>query len=174
MIEPRPFVRFSVRLGPDDFAVEPTGPIVELGSDDQYGRLLFGPADDVTAMVEDNLTSLVSGPCFQAVTQLAAGADFISWTERYPGEINFTRTSDGIRLGGSVLDGAGQPGPDVVLPADELINGLYACGRRVLDFLHAQLDSGPAQVSALAALEELAVEAHAALTDRTEGEPTRD
>jgi hypothetical protein len=169
MIESRPFVRFAVRVGPDQFAVEPAGPIVELGGDDQYGRLLFGAADQVRAMVEDNLTSLASGPCFQAVTQLAAGADFISWTERYPGEINFTRRSDGIRLGGSVLDGAGQPGPDVVLPADELINGLYACGRRALDFLHVQLGSDPAQASALAGLEELAVEAHAALVDRTQG-----
>jgi len=173
MIEPRPFVRFALRIGPDDFAVEPAGPIVEPGSDDPYGRLLFGPADDVAAIVEDNLTSLVGGPCFQAVTQLAAGGDFISWTERYPGEINFTRTSDGIRLGGSVLDGTGRPGPDVVLPADELITGLYACGRRALDFLHAQLDSDLDQAPALAGLEELAAEAHAALAAGQTADPTQ-
>jgi hypothetical protein len=167
MIDSRPFVRFAVRIGPDQFAVEPAGPTVELDSDDQYGRLLFGAADQVTAIVEDGVISLIGGPCFQAVTQLAAGADFISWTERYPGEINFSRTSGGIQLEGSVLDGAGAPGPAVVLPADELITGLYACGRRALDFLHAQLDSDPAQTAALAGLEDLAAEARAALVDRS-------
>lgn len=161
-------VRFSVRVAPDRFVVEPDAGEVAAAVADLYGRVVVdlvdasGPPSEV--FLEDDLTALVANVCFQAPAQLSAGVPFAAYVTRYPGDIAMERDGARVRLSGNaVFTADGQPDAALDLPADALLTELHACGDRVLALLHRLLGDDPAQADVLTGLDGLRAESAAAL-----------
>jgi hypothetical protein len=144
-------VAYSLRVDKDVFLPEPAPAAVPLRANGYlYGRLILAWGG-TEVFVEDEFIPLVAA-CFLAPTQLAAGAEFGAYINRYPGEFYLVPAGDSIRLyGPSVLSVADNtPDRELTAPTADLLAALIGCGRRPVAFLHARLGGDPAYAAELA------------------------
>lgn len=98
-------------------------------ADHLWGRVVLDHPGQPPVPIFDDLTTLGMTLCVNVPADLAGDGKALLRLVGWPGEFTFEVRGDSVRVTGS-------EGEDATFPAEDLIQGLHACGTRLSGFMN--------------------------------------
>lgn len=103
-----------------------------LGRTDHEGAILIsapGQPEEPEVCIEDELQMAIPSVCFASIPQLLAGRPYVHSYFSMCGTVSFEPENHDVKISGSYI-------PDVYIRSGRLLEPLYCCGVRFIEYFH--------------------------------------